>query len=79
MRIQKYLRKSNRTIREVRMFARAMQSDSHPILVQIVPIRRCNLDCSYCNEYDRTSDPVPLDTMLARIDRLASWVPPSLP
>src|SRR5579871_6673300 len=60
-----------RKVREVRMFARAMQSDSHPILVQIVPIRRCNLDCSYCNEYDRTSAPVPLETMLARIDRLA--------
>jgi len=54
------------------MFARAMQSDSHPILVQIVPIRRCNLDCAYCNEYDRTSEPVPLATMLSRIDRLAA-------
>ena len=52
------------------MFARAMQSDSHPILVQMVPIRRCNLDCTYCNEYDRVSEPVPLDAMLARIDRL---------
>ena len=53
------------------MFARAMQSPAHPILVQMVPIRRCNLDCAYCNEYDRTSEPVPLDSMLARIDRLA--------
>jgi len=58
-------------IREARMFARAMQSDTHPILAQIVPIRRCNLDCGYCNEYDKTSDPVPLETMLRRIDRLA--------
>lgn len=53
------------------MFARAMQSDAHPILAQVVPIRRCNLDCGYCNEYDKTSDPVPLEIMLARIDRLA--------
>lgn len=53
------------------MFARAMQSSAHPILAQIVPIRRCNLDCAYCNEYDKTSDPVPLATMLGRIDRLA--------
>ncbi|MBZ5609045.1 MAG: radical SAM protein [Acidobacteriia bacterium] len=52
------------------MFARAMQSDSHPILVQMVPIRRCNLDCSYCNEYDKVSNPVPLDVLLGRIDRL---------
>ena len=62
-----------RKIRETRMFARAMQSDAHPILAQIVPIRRCNLDCGYCNEYDKTSDPVPLPTMLARIDRLADF------
>ncbi|HZU25753.1 MAG TPA: radical SAM protein [Bryobacteraceae bacterium] len=53
------------------MFARAMQSPSHPILVQIVPIRRCNLSCAYCNEYDKTSSPVPLEAMLRRIDRLA--------
>jgi MoaA/NifB/PqqE/SkfB family radical SAM enzyme len=33
-------------------------------------MRRCNLSCAYCNEYDRTSDPVPLDKMLRRIDRL---------
>ncbi len=53
------------------MFARAMQSDAHPILAQIIPTRRCNLDCGYCNEYDRTSEPVPLSAMLQRIDRLA--------
>ena len=52
------------------MFARAMQSPSHPILAQIVPIRRCNLDCTYCNEYDKVSNPVPLEVMLRRIDRL---------
>jgi MoaA/NifB/PqqE/SkfB family radical SAM enzyme len=53
------------------MFARAMQSGTHPVLAQIVPIRRCNLDCSYCNEYDKTSSPVPLEEMLRRIDKLA--------
>ena len=53
------------------MFARAMQSDAHPILAQVVPTRRCNLDCGYCNEYDKTSDPVPVEIMLGRIDRLA--------
>src|SRR5271154_1715723 len=64
-------RQVGRKIRESRMFARAMQSDAHPILAQIVPIRRCNLDCGYCNEYDKTPAPVPLPTMLGRIDRLA--------
>src|SRR5271165_3561396 len=61
----------NRKLREIQMFVRAMQSASHPILAQIVPVRRCNLDCSYCNEYDKTSAAVPLETMLRRIDRLA--------
>jgi MoaA/NifB/PqqE/SkfB family radical SAM enzyme len=66
----KTLKKLDRKIREVRLFARAMQSAAHPILAQIVPIRRCNLDCAYCNEYDKTSAPVPLEIMLRRIDRL---------
>jgi MoaA/NifB/PqqE/SkfB family radical SAM enzyme len=70
MRLRKQVKQIQRKIRETRMFARAMQSASHPILVQMVPIRRCNLDCTYCNEYDRTSDPVPLPSMLERIDRL---------
>ena len=65
------VRRLDRKLRETRMFVRAMQSAAHPILAQIVPIRRCNLDCAYCNEYDKTSAPVPLETMLRRIDRLA--------
>jgi MoaA/NifB/PqqE/SkfB family radical SAM enzyme len=67
----KLLRQLDRKLRETRMFVRAMQSASHPILAQIIPIRRCNLDCAYCNEYDKTSAEVPLETMLRRIDRLA--------
>jgi MoaA/NifB/PqqE/SkfB family radical SAM enzyme len=54
------------------MFARALQSTRHPVLVQMVPIRRCNLSCSYCTEYDRTSAPVDTQSMLHRIDRLAA-------
>ncbi len=69
-RIRKLGKKVGRTLRETRMFARAMQSASHPILAQVVPIRRCNLDCTYCNEYDKISNPVPLEVMLRRIDRL---------
>ncbi len=40
-------------------------------MAQIVPMRFCNLSCAYCNEYDKVSDPVPLDEMLRRIDHLA--------
>ena len=53
------------------MVARGFQSASHPLLAQIVPIRRCNLACAYCNEYDKHSPPVPLATMRERIDHLA--------
>jgi MoaA/NifB/PqqE/SkfB family radical SAM enzyme len=63
-------RTTSRRLREVRMFARALASPRHPILAQIVPIRRCNLSCAYCNEYDRTSAPVPTALMLHRVDRL---------
>ena len=38
---------------------------------QIVPIRRCNQACTYCNEYDKHSPPVALATMRERIDHLA--------
>ncbi len=71
LRLRRKAKKIGRIARETRMFARAMASPSHAILAQIVPIRRCNLACTYCNEYDKTSAPVPLEEMLARIDHLA--------
>src|SRR6185312_8592233 len=35
-----------------------------------IPIRRCNLACTYCNEFDDFSKPVPTEEMFRRIDRL---------
>lgn len=67
----KRLRSLSRRYRETRMFAAAMQHRTQPVLAQIVPIRRCNLACTYCNEFDHSSQPVPLEEMLARIDKLA--------
>src|SRR5688572_21534002 len=64
------LKAVHRRWREARMFARMMANADRPILAQIVPIRRCNLSCTYCNEYDKTSDPVPAEAMLRRIDNL---------
>jgi MoaA/NifB/PqqE/SkfB family radical SAM enzyme len=34
-------------------------------------MRRCNLACGYCNEYDDVSQPVPAEIMKSRIDHLA--------
>jgi MoaA/NifB/PqqE/SkfB family radical SAM enzyme len=53
------------------MIAKGLASTDHPIMAHIIPIRRCNLSCEYCNEYDDFSKPVPLDTMKRRIDHLA--------
>jgi len=60
-----------RRFREARMFAKAMRSPRHPIQAHIVPVRRCNLSCTYCNEFDDHSAPVPTPEMLDRIEHLA--------
>ncbi len=57
-------------VRELASIGSALASTSHPYMAHIVPMRRCNLACTYCNEFDETSDPVPLAEMLARIDHL---------
>jgi MoaA/NifB/PqqE/SkfB family radical SAM enzyme len=61
----------SRNSRAIKHFVRGLTNTSHPLLVHIIPIRRCNIDCGYCNEYDKVSQPVPTDQMLARIDHLA--------
>src|SRR5262245_59729901 len=70
--LRKKARAIKRRYREARMVATALKSAHHPILAQIIPIRRCNLSCAYCNEYDKTSEPVPIEEMLRRIDQLAA-------
>jgi len=70
--MRRRLRSIHRRMREARTFARAMASKHHPIVAQIVPIRRCNLACTYCNEFDAVSAPVPLPEMRKRVDLLAN-------
>ena len=54
------------------MILKSLLSTRHPIDAHIIPIRRCNLSCTYCNEFDSSSKPVPTSSMLERIDRLAA-------
>jgi MoaA/NifB/PqqE/SkfB family radical SAM enzyme len=54
------------------MIAEALASTEHPLLAHIIPIRRCNLACQYCNEFDDFSKPVPTETMFQRVDKLAA-------
>jgi len=61
---------ATRKLREYAMVVRALADTGHPVLVQIIPTRFCNLSCAYCNEYDKVSEPVPLEEMYRRIDAL---------
>jgi MoaA/NifB/PqqE/SkfB family radical SAM enzyme len=70
-RIRRRLRSVRTRARELRGVVWGLLSTRHPLLVHIIPIRRCNLACTYCNEFDDFSKPVPLDEMKRRLDILA--------
>src|SRR3954466_425136 len=70
-RVRRGMRAFSRRMRELKMIAGGAVSTNHPIMAHIIPIRRCNLSCTYCNEYDDYSKPVPTDTMVARLNHLA--------
>ncbi|HZD76280.1 MAG TPA: radical SAM protein, partial [Acidobacteriaceae bacterium] len=62
---------ATRKLRELGIVGHALASTHHVVMAKIVPMRFCNLSCAYCNEYDKVSEPVPVDEMLRRIDHLA--------
>jgi MoaA/NifB/PqqE/SkfB family radical SAM enzyme len=62
----------HRNLRGASMAARALASTDHPLLAHIIPVRRCNLACTYCNEFDDFSNPVPTEEMFGRIDKLGA-------
>jgi MoaA/NifB/PqqE/SkfB family radical SAM enzyme len=70
--IRRKLLAAHRKLREIRMIAKGLASTRHPLLVHIIPTRRCNLACTYCNEFDDFSKPVPTEEMFRRIDRLGA-------
>jgi hypothetical protein len=61
----------DRTLRLARAASHALVDRFHPLLVHVVPMRRCGLSCAYCNEYDAVSKPVSLELLRARLDRIA--------
>lgn len=67
---RRYSKPFSRRLREWRGVAKALLSTAHPIQVHIVPMRRCNLACAYCNEFDDVSQPVPLAEMERRVAKL---------
>jgi MoaA/NifB/PqqE/SkfB family radical SAM enzyme len=74
--MSKTLRRRTKAVhRWSRMWSRVawgLLQKEHPLLVHLIPVRRCNLSCTYCNEYDDFSAPVPTEEMLRRVDRLAA-------
>jgi MoaA/NifB/PqqE/SkfB family radical SAM enzyme len=58
-------------LREFHFILKGLVSKDHPVLAHVIPMRRCNLSCAYCNEYDDYSKPVPLEEMYRRFDKLA--------
>jgi len=62
----------SRNLRGARMITKALASTDHPLLAHIIPMRRCNLACTYCNEFDDFSKPVPIEEMYKRIDKLGA-------
>src|SRR5436190_15594701 len=61
----------SRHLLEAKLLINGALHTDHPVMAHIIPIRRCNLSCEYCNEYDDYSKPVPTDVMIARINKLA--------
>ena len=69
--LRRRVKSLGRRVRGVRHAVRALVSTKHPLLAHIIPIRRCNLACEYCNEFDDFSQPVPTEAMFRRVDKLA--------
>jgi MoaA/NifB/PqqE/SkfB family radical SAM enzyme len=70
--IRRTAKNFNRLYRETRMVALALRSQRHPVLAHMVVTRRCNLACTYCNEFDDFSKPVPTEELFKRVDKLAA-------
>jgi MoaA/NifB/PqqE/SkfB family radical SAM enzyme len=62
----------HRRLREAKIVAWGLLSTKHPLQAHIIPMRRCNLACTYCNEFDDFSKPVPLLEMKRRLNHLRS-------
>jgi MoaA/NifB/PqqE/SkfB family radical SAM enzyme len=70
--LRRRVKQVHRDIRGARKIAKALAATDHPLLAHIIPIRRCNLACEYCNEFDDFSKPVPSDEMFRRVDKLGA-------
>ena len=68
--LRRRLKSVERDVHGLWQILKALVSTDHPLLAHLIPMRRCNLACTYCNEFDNFSEPVPADRMLRRVDLL---------
>ena len=68
--MRRKLKAAERNAHGLWQILKAVVSTDHPLLAHLIPIRRCNLACTYCNEFDNFSKPVPTEQMLRRVDQL---------
>jgi MoaA/NifB/PqqE/SkfB family radical SAM enzyme len=68
--LRRAVKATSRNIHGVWQVIKAVASTDHPLLAHLIPIRRCNLACTYCNEFDNFSKPVPTGQMLRRVNKL---------
>src|SRR5258705_4729396 len=78
VRLRRNFKAVSRNIHGLWQVLKAVASTDHPLLAHLIPIRRCNLACTYCNEFDDFSKPVPAEQMLRRWEVLCElphyWV-----
>jgi MoaA/NifB/PqqE/SkfB family radical SAM enzyme len=72
VRLRVRARRLHRRFRQARTLVKAFRFPEQPVNAHVIPVRRCNLSCSYCNEYDDRSAPVPAGDLFRRIDALAA-------
>jgi MoaA/NifB/PqqE/SkfB family radical SAM enzyme len=70
--LRRRVKSAYRNLRGARAAIRAVFSTDHPLLAHIIPVRRCNLACTYCNEFDDFSKPVATESMFQRVDKLSA-------
>ncbi len=70
VKLRRALKAAERNVHGLWQILKGVVSTDHPLLAHLIPIRRCNLACTYCNEFDDFSKPVPTEQMLRRVDLL---------
>src|SRR6202140_3342130 len=73
--LRRKVRAAERNVHGLWQILKAVVWTDHPLLAHLIPIRRCNLACTYFNEFDDFSKPVPTEQMLRLADNLGDLGP----